>query len=100
MVVSFDDMGSLYLAFEAGEAEGVVTDLVGNQGYADDTGGAKVIESYATDELYGFAVQEEALRISSPSTSPLPSCRATAPTTPSTPSGSQAPEPDHTWSIR
>ena len=44
---------------EAGEVDGVVTDLVGNQGYADENGGAKVIESYATDEFYGFAVQEE-----------------------------------------
>jgi len=58
-VVSFSDIGDLYLALEAGEVDGVVTDLVGNQGYADENGGAKVIESYATDEFYGFAVQEE-----------------------------------------
>lgn len=58
-VIAYDDIGALYLALEAGEVDGVITDLVGNQGYADDTGGAKVIESYATDEFYGFAVQEE-----------------------------------------
>lgn len=58
-VVAFDDIGALYLALEAGDVDGVITDLVGNQGYADDTGGAMVIESYATDEFYGLAVQEE-----------------------------------------
>ena len=58
-VVAFDDIGALYLALEAGDVDGVITDLVGNQGYVDDTGGAMVIESYATDEFYGFAVQEE-----------------------------------------
>ena len=58
-VVAFDDIGALYLALDAGDVDGVITDLVGNQGYVDDTGGAKVIESYATDEFYGFAVQEE-----------------------------------------
>ena len=58
-VIAFDDIGALYLALEAGDVDGVVTDLVGNQGYADDTGGAMVIESYETGEFYGFAVQEE-----------------------------------------
>jgi polar amino acid transport system substrate-binding protein len=58
-VISYEGIADLYLALEAGEVDGVVTDLVGNQGYVDDTGGAKVIESYATDEVYGFAVQEE-----------------------------------------
>ena len=58
-IVSFEGAGDLYLALEAGEVDGVVTDIVGNQGYVDDTGGAKVIESYETGEFYGFAVQEE-----------------------------------------
>lgn len=59
-VISFEAAGDLYLALAAGEAGGVITDLVGNQGYVDDNPGiAKVIESYATDEEYGFAVQEE-----------------------------------------
>ena len=58
-VVSFEGIGDLYLALDAGEVGGVVTDLVGNQGYVDDTGGAMVIETYATDEVYGFAVKEE-----------------------------------------
>lgn len=58
-VISFEGIADLYLALEAGEVDGVVTDLVGNQGYVDDTGVAKVIETYPTDEVYGFAVQEE-----------------------------------------
>jgi len=58
-VKSFEAIGDLYLALSAGDVGGVVTDLVGNQGYVDENGGAKVVETYATDELYGFAVQEE-----------------------------------------
>ncbi len=59
-IVSFEDAGALYLALEAGEADGVVTDLVGNQGYVDDNPDvATVVDTYATDEEYGFAVQEE-----------------------------------------
>jgi len=58
-VIAFEGIADLYLALEAGEVDGVVTDLVGNQGYVDDMGGARVIETYATDEMYGFAVREE-----------------------------------------
>lgn len=59
-LISFDDGGALYLALEAGEVDGVITDLVGNQGYADENPGVgKVIATYATDEEYGMAVQEE-----------------------------------------
>lgn len=59
-LLSFEDAGSLYLALDSGEVDGVITDLVGNQGYIDDNEGvAKVLETYATDEQYGFAVQEE-----------------------------------------
>jgi len=59
-LISFEAAGDLYLALAAGEAGGVITDLVGNQGYVDDNPGvASVIETYATDEQYGFAVQEE-----------------------------------------
>lgn len=59
-LISFEDIGGLYLALAAGEVDGVITDLVGNQGYIDDNAGvAKVIQTWATDEEYGFAVQEE-----------------------------------------
>ena len=57
-VVVFDDIGAMYLAFEAGEVDGVVTSIIGNQGFAGDWGG-KLIESYASDEFLGFAVREE-----------------------------------------
>ncbi len=58
-VVAFSEIADMYLALEAGDVEGVVTDLVGNQGYIDENGGAKVVETYATDEVYGLAVKEE-----------------------------------------
>ncbi len=59
-LISFEDAGALYLALQAGEVDGVITDLVGNQGYADENPGVgKVMETYATDEEYGMAVQEE-----------------------------------------
>lgn len=44
------------MALEAGEVEGVLTDQIGNQGYADENPGAgKVIATYDTQELYGMA---------------------------------------------
>lgn len=59
-LISFDDAGALYLALEAGEVEGVVTDQIGNQGYADENPGVgKVVATYDTNELYGMAVKEE-----------------------------------------
>ncbi len=59
-LVAFEDAGALYLALEAGEVDGVVTDQIGNQGYADENPGVgKVIATYDTQELYGMAVKEE-----------------------------------------
>ncbi len=59
-LLAFDDAGSLYLALESGDVDGVVTDQIGNQGYADENPGVgKVIATYDTQELYGMAVQEE-----------------------------------------
>lgn len=59
-LIAFDDAGALYLALEAGEVEGVVTDQIGNQGYADENPGVgKTIQTWDTQELYGMAVQEE-----------------------------------------
>ena len=58
--VSFEAIADMYLALQAGDVDGVITDLVGNQGYADDNAGVgQVIETYSTDEEYGLAVQEE-----------------------------------------
>lgn len=59
-LLGFEDAGALYLALQAGEVDGVITDLVGNQGYVDDNPGvAVVVQTWATDEEYGFAVKEE-----------------------------------------
>ena len=59
-LLAFEDAGALYLALEAGEVDGVITDLVGNQGYVDDNPGvAEVVQTWQTDEFYGFAVKEE-----------------------------------------
>jgi polar amino acid transport system substrate-binding protein len=59
-IVSFEAAGDLYLALDAGEVDGVITDLVGNQGYVDENPGvASVVQTFTTDEQYGLAVQEE-----------------------------------------
>ncbi len=59
-LLAFEDAGALYLALEAGEVDGVITDLVGNQGYVDDNPGvAAVVQTWQTDEFYGLAVKEE-----------------------------------------
>lgn len=59
-LISFETAGELYLALQAGEVDGVITDLVANQGYVDDNPEvAEVVETWETDEQYGFAVQEE-----------------------------------------
>lgn len=58
-VISYEGIGDLYLALDAGDVDGVMTDLVGNQGYVDENNSGKVIESFATDEVYGMAVKEE-----------------------------------------
>lgn len=58
-IVSFDDPGGLFLALEAGDAAAVLQDLVVNQGRTLDDDSVEVVETYPTDEFYGFAVQEE-----------------------------------------
>jgi len=55
-IVSFESPGDLYLSLETGAVDGVVIDLVGNQGYLDDTGLGRIIEVY---ERYGLAFSEE-----------------------------------------
>lgn len=58
-VVSFEDAAGPYLALDAGEVAGVMTDIVGNQGVADLDDTVAVVETFTTDESYGFAVKEE-----------------------------------------
>jgi len=58
-VVSFDDAAGPYLGLDSGDVAGVLTDLVGNQGVADEDDSVVVVETFNTDEQYGFAVKEE-----------------------------------------
>lgn len=58
-VVSFDDAAGPYLALDAGDVGGVMTDIVSNQGVADLDDTVAVIETFNTDESYGLAVKEE-----------------------------------------
>ncbi len=58
-IVSFDAPGDLFVALEAGEIEGILQDIVVNADrlLSDDT--VTLVETYPTDENYGFAVKEE-----------------------------------------
>lgn len=56
---SFDDPGALFLSLESGDSVAVLQDIVvnGERILNDDT--VTVVETYPTDEFYGFAVKEE-----------------------------------------
>jgi len=58
-IVSFDDPGDLFLALESGDAVAVLQDLVINTGRVLEDDTVAVVETYQTDEEYGFAVKEE-----------------------------------------
>ena len=58
-LVSFDAPGDMFLALEAGNVQGVLQDIVTNGDYALSNEGASVVETYPTEEFYGFAVKEE-----------------------------------------
>jgi len=58
-VISFEDAAGPYLALDSGDVAGVMTDIVGNQGVADEDDSVTVVETFTTDEQYGFAVKEE-----------------------------------------
>lgn len=57
-IVSFDNPGDIFVALEAGDIEGVLQDLVVNQGRVIDDDSVEVVETYPTDEQYGFAAEE------------------------------------------
>ena len=57
-VRSFDDPGGLFPALESGAIDGVLQDIVVNQGRALEDDSVHVVETYPTDENYGFAVEE------------------------------------------
>jgi len=58
-LVSFDAPGDMFLALEADNVQGVLQDIVTNGDYALNNEGASVVETYPTEEFYGFAVEEE-----------------------------------------
>lgn len=58
-IVAFEDAAAPYLALEAGQVGGVLTDIVGNQGVADEDPTVVVAEVYPTDEEYGLGLPVE-----------------------------------------
>ncbi len=58
-IKSFDDPGALFLALESGDAVGVLQDIVVNAGRILEDETVTVVETFPTNEFYGFAVQEE-----------------------------------------
>ncbi len=58
-IVGFAESGQLFLAIEAGDIEGILQDLPVNAErlVGDDT--LTIVETYPTEEKYGFAVKEE-----------------------------------------
>jgi polar amino acid transport system substrate-binding protein len=58
-VISFENPGDLFTALAAGTIEGVLQDIVVNEGQALADESVHVVETYPTDEEYGFATKEE-----------------------------------------
>lgn len=58
VVRSFEDPGGLFPALESDAIQGVLQDIVVNQGRALEDDTVHVVETYPTDEQYGFAVEE------------------------------------------
>ncbi|MDJ0960931.1 MAG: transporter substrate-binding domain-containing protein [Acidimicrobiia bacterium] len=58
-IVSFENPGDLFTALNAGQADAVLQDIVPNAAQALDDDTVEVVETYPTQEEYGFAVQEE-----------------------------------------
>ena len=58
-IVSFENPGDLILALTAGEVDAVLQDIVTNGDAALNNEGFVLVETYTTDEFYGFAVKEE-----------------------------------------
>lgn len=58
-LVSFENPGDIFLALEAGTVQGVLQDIVPNADYVLNNEGFSIVETYPTDESYGFAVKEE-----------------------------------------
>jgi polar amino acid transport system substrate-binding protein len=59
-IISFENPGDIFTALAAGEIEGVLQDIVPNADYVlNNPDAAEIVETYPTNENYGFAVKEE-----------------------------------------
>lgn len=59
-IISFENPGDIFTALAAGEVEGVLQDIVPNAEYVlNNPNDAELVETYPTDESYGFAVKKE-----------------------------------------
>lgn len=58
-LVSFENPGDLFLALESGQVQAVLQDLVPNGDYALANDNAILVETYPTEEDYGFAAKLE-----------------------------------------
>jgi ABC-type amino acid transport substrate-binding protein len=57
-VKSFEDTTALFAALESGDIKGIIQDLPVNAGRATEVDNVEVVETYKTDEQYGFAVKK------------------------------------------
>jgi polar amino acid transport system substrate-binding protein len=58
-IISFENPGELFTALVAGTVDGILQDIVPNAAEALENDAVVVIETYPTEEEYGFALQEE-----------------------------------------
>lgn len=59
-IISYENPGDIFTALAAGDIEGVLQDIVPNADYVlNNPDNAELVETYPTDESYGFAVAEE-----------------------------------------
>lgn len=58
-LVSFENPGDLITALNAGEIDAVLQDIVTNGDAALNNSNLVLVETYSTEEFYGFAVKEE-----------------------------------------
>lgn len=57
-IKSFEDTTGLFGALESGDIQGILQDLPVNAGRVADDDSVAVVETYPTDEQYGFAVEK------------------------------------------
>jgi polar amino acid transport system substrate-binding protein len=57
-VVEFSDTDGLFGALSSGDIDAILQDLPVNAGRATEDDSVQVVETYATDEQYGFAVEK------------------------------------------